>query len=78
MKDINALVGKLQKGDTEAFDKIYKLTNKSIYFVAYSILKNKDDSEEIVQEVYIKFYKNLSKIDTTRNVYNLLYTIAKN
>ena len=78
MKDINALVGKLQKGDTEAFDKIYKLTNKSIYFVAYSILKNKEDSEEIVQEVYIKFYKNLSKIDTTRNVYNLLYTIAKN
>lgn len=78
MKDISNLISKLQNGNLAAFDEIYDLTSKSIFFVAYSVLKNKEDSEEVVQEVFVKFFKIIKTFDKTKNTYNWLYTVAKN
>lgn len=78
MKDLSKLVSDLQKGNLVAFDEIYQMTSKPIFFVAFSILKNKEDSEEIVQEVYIKFYRNIKNFKEEKNVFNWLYTVAKN
>ena len=39
-----------------AFQKIYTQYNKLIYGIAFGILKNKEDSEDIVQIFFSKLY----------------------
>ena len=78
MNQLNHLVTNLQKGNYTAFDAIYKLTYRPIFFVAYSILKDKLDSEDVLQETYIKFYDNISSFTSQKNIFNWFYTVAKN
>lgn len=44
------------------FINIYNLYNKDIYRLSYSYTHNIKDAEDITQKVFIKYYKNLSKI----------------
>jgi len=41
---------KLQNGDLNALDSIYKLTSKKIYYVSYYILKNTEHAKDIVHD----------------------------
>ncbi len=45
----------------EIEEKIKKYSNM-VYRVAYSILKNETDAEDIFQETFIKFYKNIEQM----------------
>lgn len=47
----------LKSGDTSAFDIIYEQTNRMVYYIIYSILKNREQSEDIMQNVYMKIYE---------------------
>ena len=42
------------QGDSEAFEVLYRSTEKAVYALALSILKNPHDAEDIVQETYLK------------------------
>ena len=44
------------------FINIYNLYNKDIYRLSYSYTHNIKDAEDITQKVFIKYYKNSSKI----------------
>lgn len=54
------------------------LYGRRIYYAAYSFLHNVDDASDIVQEVFLRAYKNLSSFDTSRSFYPWLYRIARN
>lgn len=47
----------------EYFIKIFDLYYKDIYRLAYSYTQNKLDAEDITQKVFIKYYKNINKIN---------------
>ena len=42
------------QGDPEAFEVLYRSTEKAVYALALSILRNPHDAEDIVQETYLK------------------------
>lgn len=42
----------------ERFNELYYLYNKDLYRVVYSYLLNVSDSEDVLQKVFIKLYKN--------------------
>ena len=44
------------------FINIYNLYNKDIYRLSYSYTHNIKDAEDITQKVFIKYYKNSSKV----------------
>ena len=48
------------------FNKFYNLYKDEIFSYAYRILLNYDDAMDVVQEVFYKLYKNLSKIDENK------------
>jgi RNA polymerase sigma-70 factor, ECF subfamily len=55
------LVEKIIKGDKSLFkDLIYDYKDK-VLNVCYGILKNKEDAEDVTQEVFIEVYKSLSQ-----------------
>ena len=55
-EELKAIFNELRNGNKEAIEELYKKYNKMIYGVAFSILKNKDDSEDVVQTVFSKLY----------------------
>ncbi len=48
--------------DRSKLETIYNEYASTMYFRAFSILQNKADAEDAVQESFIKIYKNLDKI----------------
>lgn len=58
--DLNATIDKVLHGEKEAFAEITRQCNQSLYRVAYAILKNEADAEDVVQTTYLKAYVNLS------------------
>jgi RNA polymerase sigma-70 factor (ECF subfamily) len=69
---------RLKKGEHQAFDEIYHLYSRRIYRFAYSFLKNKQDSEEIIQEVFLRVWKNRQNIDECYSFRSFLFTICYN
>lgn len=77
-KELNELFIELKHNNKIAFEKLYAKYNKLVYGVAFSILKNKEDSEDIVQIVFSKLYKiDKNKLPSNKEA-SWLYTLTKN
>jgi RNA polymerase sigma factor (sigma-70 family) len=58
--DLNTTIDKVLQGEKEEFAEITRQCNQSLYRVAYAILKNESDAEDVVQTTYLKAYVHLS------------------
>ena len=61
--DIRSKLDKLIKGDMKYFEDIYIEYYDKVYFIALSVLKNEQDSEDITQEVFTQVYKSINNLD---------------
>jgi RNA polymerase sigma-70 factor (ECF subfamily) len=68
----------LKKGSQKAFDILYQLYSKRIYAYCYQYTKSREETEEIVQDVFMKLWLNKSTIRQEDTIKYLLFTIAKN
>jgi RNA polymerase sigma-70 factor (ECF subfamily) len=59
MTELVELVDLAKAGDREAFDEIVRLTYKDTYTLARRLAGNDEDAHDIVQEAYIKAYRNI-------------------
>ncbi len=60
------------------FNQFYEKYHLLVYRIAFSILKNKEDSEDIKQQVLLKIWKMEKEKLPTSNEASWLYTITKN
>lgn len=67
----------LRKGDQQTFEQVYNHYSSQVYRLAFRFLKDKAQSEEIVQETFIKLWLNRHKLDVSGNLWLYLYVIAK-
>lgn len=51
--------------DESKFEMLYKTYQGLMYYVAYEILENKEDSEDAVHQAFVKIAENISSIDTS-------------
>lgn len=77
-RELKDLFIEIKYGNKIAFEKLYNNYNKLIYSIAYSILKNKQDAEDIVQIVFEKLYLIDKEKLPNRNESSWLYSITKN
>ena len=61
-----------------AFQKIYTQYNKLIYGIAFGILKNKEDAEDIVQIFFSKLYTIEKEKLPREKIASWIYTVIKN
>lgn len=73
----NIFKGIANKEEKE-FNKLYKKYNKLVYGVSFSILKNKESSEDITQTVFAKIWNMNTNNLPTSNEASWLYSITKN
>ena len=72
------IVDKILEGDIDFFSAIIDKYEKMIYNLAYRVFNNLSDAEDIVQEVFIKVYRNLYKCQGKQSIKPWVYSIAYN
>ncbi len=77
-EDIAALLEKAGEGDRQAFKEIIILHQQKVFLLAYSILKNREDALDVVQETFMRLYQKLDAYEKGRNFQSWLLQIAKN
>lgn len=69
------LLQEMQADNMLAFDELYKRYHKRLFHFANSILKSREDAENIVHEVFIRLWENRYKIEKVRP---FLFSVAYN
>lgn len=59
-------------------EELYKNYSKLVYGVIYSILKNTDETEDVLQNVFVKIFKLDKEKLPTKSHLSWLYSVAKN
>ena len=59
--DIKNLVLQAQEGDSTAFEGLYSIVYKDMYYYAVSRLKNADDAADAVSETVLDAYEGIKK-----------------
>ena len=79
-KEEQHLLKQLQsEGEINApFSKLVKLYQERLYWHIRNMVKNHDDTDDILQNVFIKVYRNISKFKGESKLYSWLYRIATN
>lgn len=72
------LVGRLQKGDVEAFDLIYNRYSGKLYAFGLKYLRSTVEAEELVQTVFLKLWENYKNLKKDSSFKSYLFTIAYN
>ena len=76
--NISHLVEKIKKGDNKSFEKLYKLTEREVWFTCISFLKNETTAEDIMQETYITAFLKIQSLEKSSQIRSWLNRIAVN
>lgn len=71
------LIDALKRGDSKAFDSIYEIYAKRLYGYCLSLTKSPEDTEEIVQDVFLRLWTQRELIRQTDTLRSLLFIMAK-
>ena len=73
-----SLVEKALLGEAQAFTLLVQKHLAPLYSFVFLIMRDKDTTEDVVQETFIKAWKHLKRFDHNQSFKTWLYTIAKN
>ena len=76
--DDRELVRRAQHGDKEAFEVLVQRNQGRVFGVAGGILRNREDVEDIAQQVFLKAYFSLKRFDQRSAFSTWLYKITVN
>jgi RNA polymerase sigma-70 factor, ECF subfamily len=64
--ELDALLGRLARGDGAAFATVYDLTKTRVYGLVMRVLRDPGYSEETTQEVYLEVWRTASEYDSAK------------
>jgi len=72
------IIERAKKGDIFAFEEIVSTFEKPLWNYLVRLVGSKDDAEDLIQDTFVKVYKHLKSIDSSKNIKSWIYTIATN
>ncbi len=73
------IIDRLRKKDQKAFELLYDKYSPGLYGVIVRIVNRKELADEVLQEVFLKLWKNIDKYDDSKSkLFTWLYQIARN
>jgi RNA polymerase sigma-70 factor (ECF subfamily) len=79
MEDTDVVVvARAREGDSDAFRLLVDRNSRSIFRLAYRMAGNEQDAEDLVQETFLRAYRNLDSFQERANFGTWLYRIAVN
>jgi len=76
--EIVALVQSAKLGDKKAFEKLVKKLERAVYLIAYSIIPDRDEALDIVQDTFLKLYNHLKRIRSEAGFKCFVFKMATN
>lgn len=73
-----ALVAKTRAGDAEAFRALVDRHSRTLFRLAFRMTGNEPDAEDVVQESFLRAYRQLNRFDERASFGTWLYRIAVN
>ncbi|WP_306352706.1 RNA polymerase sigma factor [Flavobacterium sp. '19STA2R22 D10 B1'] len=69
----------IYKKDDKAFTVLYDMYSKSLYGIIFNLLKDKEESEDVLQEVFIKIWKNIESYNESKGrFFTWILNVARN
>ena len=78
MRDDNALLKRLQTGDERAIGELVDTYGQRIYQLAFRYLRNREDAEEVTQDVLFKVYRKVGAFRGDAALSSWIYRITFN
>ena len=73
-----ALLNLLKNGDHRAFEQLFERYAQKVFVFSLTYLKDEDEAQEVVQEVFLKIWLNRTNLKTDTSFQSYLFTIAFN
>lgn len=71
-------VERLQSGERAAFAELYDRYGRNLFGVIYMIVKSQSDAENLLQDTFVKIWRNINRYDATKGrLYTWLVVIAR-
>jgi RNA polymerase sigma-70 factor (ECF subfamily) len=75
-EQIEAAVSLVKSGNHEAYTSIIHRFEKPMYIYCYHLLKNREEAQDAVQEIFIKAYQDIHRYEPTVSFSAWLYKLA--
>jgi RNA polymerase sigma-70 factor (ECF subfamily) len=75
---IPALVERFVRGDNAAFAELVARFQKKVYFLAYQVLGNHLDADEVLQETFVRVYRKRKELADVTNFTSFVIRVASN
>lgn len=73
------LLTELLKKDDRSFTLLYDNYSRSLYGVIYNLVRNTEEAEDVLQEVFVKIWKNIDSYNVSKGrLYTWMLNIARN
>ena len=72
------LMQEIKADNMFAFDVLYKKYSKKVYKFGYSILKSTEESENLIQDVFLNLWENRHKVEKDSSIKSYVFTITYN
>lgn len=77
-KNDRKIIEEYLSGEEAAFSELVKKYLKSVYNFIFRLASDRDVTEDLTQETFVKAWRNLNRFDQSRSFKTWLFTIAKN
>ena len=72
------LISSLQAGDEDAYEQLIERFQSPVYNLAYRLLNDQSDASDVVQEVFLKIFRNVGNFRGDSSLRTWVYRIAVN
>jgi RNA polymerase sigma-70 factor, ECF subfamily len=72
------LVRRVRNGDMEAYGELVRRHTRRAFSIAYSILRHREDAEDVVQEAFIRTLERIERIEEGRPFHPWFFRIVVN
>ena len=76
--EASGAVERVRSGDHEAFRLLVERHGRAVFRLAYRMTGNEQDAEDVVQETFLKAYRQLDRYESRSSFATWLYRIASN
>jgi RNA polymerase sigma-70 factor, ECF subfamily len=64
--DIDVLLGRIARGDAQAFDALYDEISPAVYGLARRVVRDPVHAEDVTQEVFLDIWRQATRFDSSR------------
>ena len=78
MQDLDPILERCRRGDHLAWEALVRRTQSRVYGLALQYVRDPDEASDLAQEIFIKIYRNLAKMETGSAFLPWMVRLARN